>query len=65
VLLARSLARSLSVVHAPPGVDACRAVGRLLSPPQPFKTEERKVLIGAREPMTKEHMVLEMCLLRL
>ena len=32
----------------------------ILSPPQPFKTEDRKVLIGAREPMTLEHMVLEM-----
>jgi hypothetical protein len=31
-----------------------------LSPPQPFKTEDRKVLIGALEPMTKAHMVMEM-----
>ena len=35
---------------------------RILSPPQPFKAEDRKVLIGAREPMTKEHMVMEMYL---
>ena len=32
----------------------------ILSPPSPFKTEDRKVLIGAREPMTLEHMVLEL-----
>ena len=32
----------------------------VLSPPQPFKSEDRKVLIGAREPMTKEHMVMEL-----
>ena len=31
-----------------------------MSPPQPFKSEDRKVLIGAREPMTKEHMVMEL-----
>ena len=33
---------------------------RILSPPQPYKNEDRKVLIGAREPMTKEHMVMEL-----
>lgn len=32
----------------------------ILSAPLPYKKEDRKVLIGAKEPMTKEHMVMEL-----
>ena len=31
-----------------------------ISPPTPYKHEDRKVMLGAREPLTLEHMVLEM-----